>query len=285
MRMVSFPSREEWLDARRNSIGASEAVIICGQGYGGSSPWTVWKSKREGIQEELDSDRIIWGSLLESGIAKGVERFTEYRLCEYLGIRVFSQENTPYLTATPDALLFDKQGRRGVLETKNVDRYQSKEWETQAPLRVQIQVQHQLYCTGLDWGVAACLSGGNRLFYHVLQRDQPFIDKLVVFLGTWWQKHVVEGTPPPIDESDATRRVLSQTNSNGQMVLLDADADDVVVRYQHAAKKLKAAQREYDLAANELRQIMGANEVGKTPRGKRVSFKAAKNGSRRLYVS
>ena len=76
------------------------------------------------------------------------------------------------------------------------------------PLDVQIQVQHQLAVTGLQWASIMVLMG-RRFYYADFGRDDEFIEYLIAkeleFLRNTWK-----GIEPEPDHKDSTAEALSQ---------------------------------------------------------------------------
>jgi predicted phage-related endonuclease len=155
------------------------------------------------------------------------------------------------------------------LEIKNIGAYQSKKWDDleKPPLNVQVQVQHQLAVTGWQVGFVAALIGGNEFRIYRIERDDKFIESLVITLDEFW--HLVQTeTMPKVDGSDVTRDALirlgAQEDTGESMVLppeaVEVDADlvktlAVIKKYEGAASILK----------NHLREILGNNTEGTGP--------------------
>ena len=66
---TSDMSRNDWLEHRRHGIGGSDAAVIMGV-----SPWKslmdLWLEKTGQYVEDIDSESMYWGRVLEDVIAK-----------------------------------------------------------------------------------------------------------------------------------------------------------------------------------------------------------------------
>lgn len=154
----------EWLKARQNGIGASEAAAVVGQ-----SPWCsnveLWKRKtgrmnspdissNEAVQYGHDAEPLIRGLF-------ALDYAHKYKT-DYGGAydMVFHPDH-PFLFATLDGRLTEiDTGRKGILEVKttNIVRSMQKEkwWHDGKPCIPQqyfIQVLHQMLATGFDFAV------------------------------------------------------------------------------------------------------------------------------------
>src|SRR5690606_184586 len=71
--------REEWLQARRQGIGGSDAAVIAGlDPY--KSPIRLWMEKTGQVDEEPAGEAAEWGLLLEPVIAEEFTRRTGKRV-------------------------------------------------------------------------------------------------------------------------------------------------------------------------------------------------------------
>lgn len=152
-----FNSREEWLQARKNHIGGSDASACVGM-----NPYKdnvqLWEEKMGMELPEDISDK--------SYVRYGTE--AEFHLRELFSMdfpqyRVFYEENNMYLNteypwmhASLDGELVDEAGRNGILEIKTTNILQSmqkEKWRDRIPDNYFCQVLHYLAVTGYDFAV------------------------------------------------------------------------------------------------------------------------------------
>lgn len=201
--------RDEWLDERKSGIGASEAAIVLGL-----SPWKsplALYAEKIGVPEPTEeTEAMEWGRRLERPIA---EKFAETtgRLVELNDdLTIDRHPEFPFILATLDATQYseDRDGP-GVLEIKTTNAARKREWiESGPPQFYLVQVQHQLCVTGRRWGSIAVLFGGQEFAWFDVERNDAFIDEVLVpELRSFWER-IEKRIPPPADGSDSSRKAL-----------------------------------------------------------------------------
>ena len=157
MRTYSFSSRDEWLKARKNYIGGSDAAAVLGM-----NPYKtnveLWEEKT-GISEPEDiSDRpyVKYGHDAE-------EHLRELFRLDFPRYQVFYDPDTflvndkyPWAHASVDGLLRDQEGRLGILEIKTTNIMQSmqkEQWDDRIPDNYYLQVLHYMMVLEADFAV------------------------------------------------------------------------------------------------------------------------------------
>ncbi len=120
--------------------------------------------------------------------------------------------------------------------------------------------------TGLaEWDAAGLLEG-SRFRLHRLERDDEWIDQALDHIEGWWNRHVLEDTPPPPrDAKDLARFIRSQhPKDNGETLDLTADGASAVMlrdvdalfyrlmRLQKSRKRLVELEREAKVSLEAL---------------------------------
>lgn len=153
---IKCVSREDWLSTRSMGIGASEAAAAVGM-----SPWQspidLWKLK-SGITEPKDlssNPAVEQGNRMEPVLRDFfMGTHPEYSL-DYHPYDMIFQEERPWLFATLDGELLDRNGRRGILEIKTATPNGKAGWEKWAdgnmPQNYFIQTLHQMHATGYEF--------------------------------------------------------------------------------------------------------------------------------------
>ena len=155
--MQTFGSREEWLKARKNFIGGSDASAIVGL-----NPYmdnvTLWKIKTGQLVQEDISDKpyVKYGTEAEQHLrALFALDFPEYQV-EYIEGNMWLNEKYPFAHASLDGWLIDKEGRKGILEIKTTEilrSMQKEKWQQKIPDNYYIQILHYLMVTGFEFAV------------------------------------------------------------------------------------------------------------------------------------
>ena len=157
LRPYYFSSREDWLGARRNYIGGSDAAAVMGM-----NPYKtnlkLWEEK-VGISEPEDiSDKpyVIYGH-------KAEDHLRELFRLDFPEYKVFHDEDAflvndkyPWAHASLDGLLRDRDNRLGILEIKTTNIMQSmqkEQWDDRIPDNYYLQVIHYMMVTEAEFAV------------------------------------------------------------------------------------------------------------------------------------
>lgn len=233
MQIKEFSGRDEWLAARRQCVGASDSPAILGQSEW-ATPLSVYCDKLGIVPDREESERLEWGLRLEPIIADAFGHKTG-RLVRRPGLSICLADATPHIGCSLDAMQTDVDKGDGVCEIKTTSEYNAEDWAEGVPLGYQIQLQHQLYVTGLRWGTVVCLIGGQRLVWRDIDRNENFITSLVVRLTEFWNL-VRAGTPPNVTAAEVDKKILNAlypADSGEEIVLpnefaaLDAEREEV----------------------------------------------------------
>ena len=188
---------DEWHEARRSSLGASEVAAVLGL-----SPWqtplSVYMAKM-GVRNEIPENLAYFGRALEPVIAQWIEdtRPEVGDLAEGLSAR--SQE-WPWLSVSPDRIAFDDLPPvwpKIPVELKTSSAFGRDKWAEGVPLFYQAQVQAQIAVLDAPYGWLAVLHGGNEPELYRVERDDDFIDNhLIPKTKAFWENHVLAQVPP-----------------------------------------------------------------------------------------
>ena len=150
-------SREEWLKARLNHIGGSDASVCVGM-----NPYKtnveLWEEKTGQRQPEDISgkDYVVYGTKAEEYLrCLFALDFSEYQLL-YDDNNMFLNSDYPWMHASLDGELLDQTGRHGILEIKTTNILQSmqkEKWAERIPDNYFCQVLHYLAVTNYDFAI------------------------------------------------------------------------------------------------------------------------------------
>jgi len=136
-------------------------------------------------------------------------------------------------------------------------------------LRVLLQLQHEMACTGAPWGTAAALIGGNRLVAYDDVYRPGLQMKMAEAIREFWQ-HVENGTLPPIDGSAACTRALHSLYADetpGLRVVLSDELVALDARLQEIRERGKALNAERVAIENQIKAALEDAEFGELPGG------------------
>lgn len=155
--MIMLSNHDEWLMARKNRIGGSDASCIVGM--------NPYKTNIE-LWEEKTGRRVAPDISNESYVKYGhdaEEYLRELFAIDYPQYQVLYEENNmwlndkyPFAHASLDSWLIDEDGRKGVLEIKTTNILQSmqkEKWKDRIPDNYFIQVLHYLMVTEFSFAV------------------------------------------------------------------------------------------------------------------------------------
>lgn len=266
----------EQLIARRSFLGASEVAAVCGICPFGT-PLTVWASKK-GYSESIKSDATELGRRFEAPLLAYYADKTGATLT-YPG--TVKRTDSPWMAATPDAVANGKID----VQAKIVGEDMAHHWDEGAPDYVQCQVQWEMHVTGLQVAhVIACIAGPTYRCVEV-PRDDIMVGYLVEICTEFWERYIVGSEMPEVDGSDAAKRILARRFKSPTQGMADAVPEIIADarEYRRLGAEIADRQKAKDLIANSMRLAIGDRQGLKWPGGY-VSWKADKNGERRLYV-
>ncbi|CAM5481958.1 MULTISPECIES: YqaJ viral recombinase family protein [Streptomyces] len=200
-----------WDEARRTGIGGSEVAKILGLNkYAG--PRHVYEEKH-GRPVPMDAQLSEYAE-----VGQEIETFIAHLFSKRTGIPAVPTPGTlanverPWMRSNVDRYALDPASGAVVapIELKNRSAYQLDDWEDGVPDGPALQVHWNLAVGGWEYGWAVALVGGNTLRYHRIERDEELIGLLIDTCGRWFQRHVIEGYPPPADGLDATKDLLGR---------------------------------------------------------------------------
>lgn len=152
----TFRTRKEWLEARQNRIGGSDAAAVIGKSpfITNERLWEIKTGKR--VQDDISSeDAVKYGTDAEDHLRELFKLdFPDYYV-GYEANNMFTNPKYPFAHASLDGWL-NKDGEMGILEIKTAlvnTRLQAEMWRDQIPDYYYCQVLHYLMVTGFDFAI------------------------------------------------------------------------------------------------------------------------------------
>jgi len=266
-------SKAKWISARTYSVGASESPVLFGKGYKDQTPLTVYQKKvAPSPNDNSDNESMMLGRYLEPGIRSAFAAREGLKVDEPLNWTSYYAPDQPRISATPDGFVHEGINR-GCLEIKYVAN-QYDQWADGAPDRVWIQLQQQMFVTGLLFGWIAAVIGGE-LHTSRHERDDAFCLRLRQAVEKFWK--LVECREEPIAtayECDSVALTRLHPDDNGQIMHLDKPED--LLKYgQFLASRSHAKEADENKTAlkNYFKARIGDNSYGRLPDGRGFSLK------------
>lgn len=268
-------TREQWLEARKNGIGGSDAAAILGLNPW-KSPLALYNEKIGLLESDSldDKEYVEWGNILEPVIAEKYEKVTGRQL-HYPGPFVIQQnENYPHMLATVDRFIVDCANTLGVLEIKTTSAYAEKKWDIEPPEHYQIQLQHSLIVTGLTQGSFALLVGGQKFIWMDVPKNEAFCALLIEKEQEFWHR-LETGNPPEADGSESTKEAIRRLypKDSGETIQLPAYLQSDALKLEAVKAAIKDAKEAKQLYENRIQAAIGGASIGLFPDGTGFSFK------------
>lgn len=161
---------EDWLHFRKSKVGASDAPVVMGVSpY--LTPYKLWLEKLTHTQQK-ENAAMARGKALEAEALALFEKKTG--LC--LFPKVVQSKNYDFLIASLDGMDLDQTS---IVEIKcNGAKSHSMVIEGNIPLHHYAQVQHQLFCTGLEMSYYFSYDGRDGVILEIA-RDAEYINILL----------------------------------------------------------------------------------------------------------
>lgn len=260
-------ARDEWLSDRTHIIGASDSPAILGVGYAGHNALSVWWDKTHGPifnRSEVENKSFLRGLAMEPALREIFEIETGIEcLATPEKYHIERHRSIPYVGCTLDGRTNETDRRRPV-ELKNLGSYNSDEWaEGHTPLKYLVQMQHQLCVTESDYGYLLALFGFNEPVVRKIERNDAFIASMLNRLETFWE-YVTSDQRPPVDDSEATAKILRKLHpkDNGLAVQLPEDFVVLVNDYDRISQAIKDLERGKRYTTNAIKAAIGDNTYG-----------------------
>lgn len=155
--MFQMKSREDWLEARADKIGGSDAAAIVGL-HPYKSNVELWEEKM-GVRpaaDVSDSAAVQYGSAAEAPIRELFALdFPQFKV-DYVENNMWVNDLYPWAHASLDGWLTDQEGRKGILEIKTATihgRAQAVKWEDRVPDNYYCQLLHYFAVTDFEFAI------------------------------------------------------------------------------------------------------------------------------------
>ena len=255
---------------RAKGIGASEAYRAINLDYG------LWAEKT-GLADPPDLstiERIKWGNRLEGPILQAYQEETGREVVHNDTRDLLRHDEHLFMVATIDAMQQQANRPIGLVEVKTTSQFMAKDWEEEPPLRHQVQLQHQLAVTGMDWGTLVVLIGGQAMRWFDQNRNDKFIDAMVKREIEFWE-YVAAVTPPPADSSVSCAETLKRLypDDSGEIIALPPEAAEWDKNLQLIKADLHNQEAARRLLENKLKAALGSATVGVLSNGDQYTWK------------
>jgi putative phage-type endonuclease len=265
--------KEAWLQARLETIGASEAGSVLGVSDAYETPLQVWGRKVGKIPLQSETTEAMeWGLRLESALADAYQ--------EKSGKKIVAQQvycRAGFLSATLDAI--DDEG--GLVELKTISercaaQVLGDEGTSDVPMTWILQAHQQMFVHKLahdetvDRVTFACLIGGNQYRTYEVAWNERLWNNALPRLNDFWTDHVVLRVPPPIvGSADVATLGKIFGEAHGTVYLPDEIAQ-AAYEWDELGRQISDLNKVRDLAKARVLEAMESYSVGVLPDGRKL---------------
>jgi len=292
-------SEQEWLEKRKYGIGGSDAAGIAGASKY-TSPVMVYMDKvgrYNPDKPERVKEAATWGHLHEPTIREEFKRrinaerkekgLNPIRLVHRKAI--YAHDEHDWMRTNLDGVIYDPELGKGVFEAKTAHYMLRDEWEGEdVPNAYFIQVQHNMAVMNANYAWLAVLIGGNQYKHYFIERDQEFIDYLIMIEQKFWNDHVLQKIPPAFSGHSEEKKMLAEQYPNSQategyIVTLPTVAIELAERVDAYKQLISELQQQQTADENEIKAMLGDTEQAYAGSHK-ITWKTASNGVRSMRI-
>lgn len=272
---VTPDNKEHWLQMRSQNLNSTEISCLFGcNPY--MTEFELWHNKKNPTTQQIESnERMEWGNALESAIAHEAAR--------RMGWKIKPFKDYLYLPESRLGSSYDfihEPNDQGICSTlqeiKNVDSIAyAKNWiehsgpdstglfDIEAPLHIELQIQHQMLVSGMSYAYLCALVGGNSLKIAYRCINMHIQEAILRKAEQFWIS-IDENKPPKIDyEKDSSFIIDLYSNaSKGKSIVAPPLLDELVAGYNTVSSAIKDLEIQKEMfKAKILEQIEDADKV------------------------
>lgn len=251
-------THDDWLEARKNTIGGSEAAALCGMNQY-MSPYSVWAEKMGLVSSAQDNEAMRQGRDLEQYVADRFSEATGKKVRK--DNNIITNTDYPFAHANIDRIVI---GEDAGLECKTTSVMNLKKFNNgEYPDNYYVQCMHYMMVTGKKKWYLAVLVLGTAFMWFEIERDESEIFRLAQIEENFYQ-HIKDGTPPAPDGSKATSDTLaliyadSDESKECDLMLYKSEIDE----YMSIKSQISALEKLRNEKANIIKDAMKNAETG-----------------------
>jgi putative phage-type endonuclease len=242
--------RSQWLELRRQHIGASDMPAIMGR-----SPWAtpadIWAQKvHGGWRPETPAMQV--GHVVEPGLVAWMAKLLQKPvLTEQFRISAADE----IFSATHDGLVEDEP--TGIEAKVSTDPRWGESGTDGVPDHVLIQCQHQMLVSDLQEVYVPVLLVNFRMEtrWFRVERDPTIIESILEVGQQFWRDYVVPQVPPPGEWGDTAAKLVPLKKGTVLEIGPDNPARPIVERFRDLRAAEKAAKAEAKTVVGQLARV------------------------------
>ncbi len=245
-----FTTKEAWLELRALDLTSTEVAVLFGKSPYMTLPelWDMKKNQQVQLLEE--NERMFWGIKLQDGIMAGA---AERNGWSYRLMNEYIRDPEQRIGSSFDYELTLPDGSLAIGEVKNVDYLTFvKEWVDddeglQAPVHIELQVQHQMMLKEYDQAFICALVGGNSLRQIHRGADADVQGAMKYKIAEFW-KSIEDNQPPALEFERDADFILSKFRSVVPKKIVNKEFDPsfraTATAYSDIGKQISALEKQ-----------------------------------------
>lgn len=266
-KIIPINNRQEWLNNRLQDVTSTEVSALFGLSPYKTEFELFHEKKDAQVVEIPDNERMRWGRRLETPIALGVAEDQGWDVTKF---DVYMRKPDLRIGSSFDFKINSSSDGPGLMEIKNVAELQfKKNWidlgngNYEAPEHIELQVQHQMEVSDIQWCAIVALVGGNAPKVIYRNRDPEIGQQIRARVAAFWQR-VANNEPPSADYSADADFIVKLYAQSNEGEVYDATNDDflatLVRDYQSLGKEIDALEAARKSAKAQILERVGAAE-------------------------
>lgn len=259
--IIPYTTEAEWLELRKLDITSSDVACLFDESpY--STEFEMWHRKKNGIVVKFDdSDRVKWGRRYEAPTAEGLAEDHGWKIKP---LKVYIRHDNIKGMGSSFDYEIEENGELGILEIKTTDykEYKTK-WisdgeEVEAPIHIELQLQHQLEVADRSFGYIAVMIGGNKPVVMRRDRDRELGKLICEKIETFWKTVTNSIEPLPDFARDGEIIKMLYADVSGDEIDLSGNNrfNTLISEYIDAQQKESLAKKLKDAAKTEMITFM-----------------------------
>lgn len=231
--------RQAWLEERRTGIGGSDAAAAVGLSKW-KTPLELYLDKR-GELTTTENEPMHWGHLLEPVIRQEYSNRTCRTVVVPSGI--IRHPSVEFALMTPDGIADESR----VLQVKTARTAEGwgEPGSAEIPQEYLIQVNHEMFVTGLPVADVAVLVGGSDFRIYEVPADAELQTMLIEQERQFWNRVVACLPPEPINRDDVKRRWRISTSDKAEADSADASIAAMLRITKNTIKRCEELEDQY----------------------------------------
>ena len=250
---IKITDKQKWLELRANDITSTDVSSLFKCNPYATKLELFYRKRDKEAGEFKTSERMEWGNKLEALIA---EKFADDYELAVAPLKDYITVPELKIGSSFDYRIIDESRGDGILEIKNVDsliyknNWTEDENGIQAPFHIELQLQHQLLVSELQYGYIVALVGGNTLKVAYRDRDEAVIERIQQECADFWNDVEADKAPQPSYPEDADV-VIARANKADSEKSIDAKDN---IDLQLAIDAYEWRYKNHKKMADELKQ-------------------------------